>query len=81
MAQKTVEVAIHVMSDAEEEESSDLYNSIGCPVCEKGIVTISFMDRVTFPAGVLASDRWGKPEFYHYTCDRCKYKILTTEPL
>lgn len=49
--------------------------------CPKGIVTVGITDTVTFPQGILASNRVGAITFYHYTCDRCDYKILTTQEL
>ena len=50
-----------------------------CPSCEKGIVTIGLIDLIIFPKGILASNDIGNIKFYHFTCDRCSYKILTTK--
>jgi len=75
-----VKVKVKVKLVEVEEEDFDLYNSKGCPNCEKGIVSIGKVAEVIFPKGILASDNIGEIKFYHYTCDRCEYKILTTIP-
>ena len=50
-----------------------------CPSCSKGLVGVGMTKEVKFPKGILASNRVGEITFTHLTCDRCDYKILTTD--
>lgn len=61
-----------------EEEDHD-YPSFDCPNCEKGIVGIGQTFQVVVPKGTLSANRVGDISFFHYTCDRCDFKVLTTE--
>ena len=71
-------IKIKVEIEQEEEADTDNYDypSFDCPKCEKGLVTIGAVSKITFPKGILAGDNQGEQRFYHYTCDRCDFKIL-----
>lgn len=71
-----VEIEEHDVNDDELEDM----DSYSCPKCAKGIVTIGLVSEITFPEGVLCTEKYGKQIFYHYTCDKCNFKILVQDP-
>lgn len=72
-------VEVELIQTDEDNDIIDDYPVRDCPSCPKGFVTVGMTKEVKFPKGILASNRVGEITFTHLTCDRCNYKILTTD--
>ena len=81
MKEETIEIKMKVESSNDDVDDSmcGIYGSFDCPKCEKGIITIGIIREIIIPAGVLCAEQYGEQKFYHYTCDRCGFKILVQD--
>jgi len=81
MKEETVEIKMKIESSDNDVDDSmcGIYGSFDCPKCEKGIITVGVVREIIFPAGLLCAEKYGEQRFYHYTCDRCGFKILVQD--
>jgi hypothetical protein len=76
---KEREIKIKIKESDINDSDGGINGSFECPRCERGIVMIGKVNEIKFPSGILASNKYGEQIFYHYTCDRCDFKILVQD--